>query len=176
MNGPTLMKAVDALARRFERVDSDAAAERRKTERRFRGLRVGNLGLLVAHDCSGELIEDAQVHPLPGAPPWCRGLINLRGRLLPAFDLHEPLGVTRFRAQRQWWLALGTGDDAFAFPIDALPVSLVADEAAAVEVTVVPQSVRPHTPVSYRIGGELWLEFRHRDFIRALCASSGPCS
>jgi hypothetical protein len=172
MDRPKLMKAVDALARRFERAGCDAAGERRRTERRFRGLRVGNLGLLVAHDCGGELIEDAQVHALPGAAPWCRGLINLRGRLLPAFDLHEPLGLTRFRAQRQWWLALGAGDEAFAFPIDALPVSLVADEAAAVEVTVVPQSVRPHSGASYRIGGELWLEFRHRDFIRALCAAS----
>lgn len=162
-----LMKAIAALTRTFDLAEPGAPHPAR-VERRFRGLRIGNLGLLVAHHCGGEIIEDARIFPLPRAAAWCRGLINLRGNLIPAFDLHESLGLTRLRASKQWWLALGTRDDALAFPVDALPVSLLADGASAVQSSVIPEQLRAHVGVGFRIDGELWLEFRHRDFFRAL--------
>lgn len=167
-----LMQAVVALARKFELADQPAPAKAR-TERRFRGLRVGNLGLLVAHDCGGEIIEEARVFPLPRTAAWCRGLINLRGNLIPAFDLHESLGLARLRAAKQWWLALGARENALAFPVDALPVSLVANEATTVQAAVIPEQLRAHTGAGYRIDGELWLEFRYQDFFRALSSAAG---
>jgi twitching motility protein PilI len=170
-----LMKAIAALTRTFE-LPEPAAPRRARVEQRYRGLRIGNLSLLVAHDCGGEIIEDARIFPLPRAAifplpraaAWCRGLINLRGNLIPAFDLHESLGLTRLRAARQWWLALGTRDDALAFPVDALPVALLAKEPAVVQSSVIPDQLRAYVSVGFRIDGELWLEFRHRDFFRAL--------
>lgn len=167
-----LTKAVVALARTFELPQEETAPQPR-AERRFRALRVGNLGLLVANDCGGEIIEEPRVFPLPRAAAWCRGLINLRGSLIPAFDLHESLGLGALKASRQWWLALGGNDDALAFQIDALPVSVVASEASAVQPAVIPESLRPHTGAGFRIDGELWLEFRHLDFFRALSSAAG---
>jgi len=162
-----LTKAVIALERRFELPDA-ATRPDGKAGRRFRGLRVGNLGLLVEHDLGGEIIEDARVFALPRAAAWCRGLINLRGNLIPAFDLHESLGLSHLRARRQWWLVLGTGHDSLAFPIDELPVALVTHEASAVHTQVFLDPLRAHAGVTYRINGELWLEFRHREFFQAL--------
>lgn len=169
-----LMSASIALERRFELPDAAMPAS---AVRRFRGLRIGNLGLLVAHDLRGEIIEDARVFPLPLAPAWCRGLINLRGNLIPAFDLHESLGLTHFRASRQWWLALGAGSDTLAFPIDALPVSLVAHEASIVHTQVRHEPLHAHAGETFRINGDLWIEFRHREYFRSLCtAAPGPHS
>jgi chemotaxis signal transduction protein len=164
-----LMSASVALERRFELPDA-ATPAKDSGERRFLGLRIGNLGLLVPHDLGGEIIEDARIFQLPRAPDWCRGLINLRGHLIPAFDLHESLGLTRFRASRQWWLALGTGPDTLAFPIDALPVSLITNAAAVVRTQVSHAPLRAHAGETFRINGDLWLEFQHRPFLRSLCA------
>jgi chemotaxis signal transduction protein len=163
----TLDKAVVALARTFDLPD-DTAKPAQRREQRWRGLRIGNLGLLVEHDCGGEIIEEAKVFALPRAAAWCRGLINLRGHLIPAIDLHELIGLTHLRAPRQWWLALGRGEDALAFPIDALPGSLLAHESAYVHLTLIPEKLRPFAGAGYRIDGELWLEFRHRDFFKTL--------
>ncbi|HEU4602923.1 MAG TPA: chemotaxis protein CheW [Steroidobacteraceae bacterium] len=162
-----LEKAIVALARTFDLPEQDAQPTHVR-QQRWRGLRIGNLGLLVDHSCGGEIIEDAKVFALPRAAKWCRGLINLRGHLIPAIDLHELIGLTHLRAARQWWLALGRSEDALAFPIDALPVALEAQEAAQVHATLIPEALRAFTGNGHRIGGELWLEFRHGEFFKSL--------
>jgi purine-binding chemotaxis protein CheW len=40
-----------------------------------------------------ELIAAAPLTPLPGAPPWVRGVFNLRGAVVPLVDLGVKLGV-----------------------------------------------------------------------------------
>jgi chemotaxis signal transduction protein len=168
-----LQKAIVALARTFDLPDA-STQPKRQAEKRWRGLRLGNLGLLVDHACGGEIIEDAKVFALPRAAKWCRGLINLRGNLLPAIDLHELIGLAHLRAPQQWWLALGRGEDALAFPIDALPSSLQPLETAHVHLTLIPEVLRAFTGGGYRIDGELWLEFRHREFFKTLAGSTAP--
>jgi len=166
-----LLKATIALERRFELPD-EASPAQDPEGRRYCGLRVGNLGLLVAHDVGGEIIEDARVFPLPRAASWCRGLINLRGNLIPAFDLHESLGLTHLKASRQWCLALGAGQAMLAFPVDALPVALRAEEGSMVRTHVTLDPLRAHAGATYRINGDLWLEFKHLEFFRALCTTA----
>jgi chemotaxis signal transduction protein len=162
-----LMPAVKALARQFE-LAPQAQPAVAKSETRRRGLTIGNLKLLVSHDSGGELIEEVRLHALPRTARWCRGLINLRGHLIPAFDLHECFGLKPTAACPQWWLALGRGDEAVAFSIDALPVMLQAVEVSTVQAAVVPEPLRPYLGKGYRIDGELWLEFLHQSYFRAI--------
>jgi len=162
-----LMKAVAALSRSFE-LPRITAVAKTIADTRWRGLRIGNLALLVPHDSGGELLEDIRICTLPHTRRWCRGLINLRGRLIPAFDLHEYFGITRQRAPKQWWLVLGNGDDALAFPIDALPLTLTASVTSQVQPAALPESLRAFVATAYRIDGALWLQFDHREFFRAL--------
>jgi chemotaxis signal transduction protein len=164
---PALMKAVKALDRKFELPQTVAHAATRG-EQRWRGLRIGNLGLLIAHDSGGELLEEARVTPLPRTPPWCRGLINLRGQLIPAFDLHQRLRLMHLRPPRQWWLVIGRGVDAVAFTIDALPRSIVVDEAARIQAVAVPDNLQAFIGRAYRLSDELWLEFKYREFVQSL--------
>jgi len=169
---PALMKAVDALERSFQ-LPKSVEQIAKPREQRWRGLRIGNLGLLVAHDSGGELLEEARIYPLPRTPSWCRGLINLRGQLIPVFDLHERLRLTHLRAARQWCLVLGRGADALALMIDALPKSIVIDRAARIQSAAVPQDLRAFVDEAYRIGDELWIEFRHQEFFRSLNGARG---
>jgi chemotaxis signal transduction protein len=163
----SLMKAVAALSRTFKLPQTDTRSGRTQ-DLRWRGLRIGNLALLVPHDSGGELLEEVRLCALPHTQRWCRGLINLRGRLIPVFDLHEYFGLTRQRAQKQWWLVLGGGDDALAFPIDALPQTLTSTATAQVQPAALPDALRAFVSIAYRIDGALWLKFDHREFFRSL--------
>ena len=163
----TAMKAVQALDRRFD-VPAVVTALPQVRERRMRGVRVGTLCLLVAHDCGGEILDAPRVRRLPLMPSWCSGLINVRGQLIPAFDLHACLDMAQQRATRQWWLVLGGGESAVAFPIDALPQSLLLSQATSIQTLALPERLQPHVVNGFRIDGELWFEFRHLEFFKSL--------
>src|SRR5262245_40058663 len=115
------MKAVEALQRVLVLPAAAAPSALQEPELKRRGLRLGNLGLLVEHDRAGEILEHAAPQPLPRTAAWCCGLIGLRGRLLPAFDLHRYFGLSRSSDAQQWWLALDAGENSVAFVVDALP-------------------------------------------------------
>jgi purine-binding chemotaxis protein CheW len=36
-----------------------------------------------------EIVRNQEVRPIPNAPPWVQGLLNLRGRIIPIIDLHQ---------------------------------------------------------------------------------------
>ncbi len=41
-----------------------------------------------------ELVSRPEVGPVPGTPPHMRGVMNLRGRIIPVVDLRQRLGMT----------------------------------------------------------------------------------
>jgi purine-binding chemotaxis protein CheW len=56
-------------------------------------LALGGDDYLVAADQVRELVAAAPLTPVPGAPPWVRGVFNLRGTVVPLVDLGVKLGV-----------------------------------------------------------------------------------
>jgi twitching motility protein PilI len=160
-----MLKATEALSRHFEVAATSNRAQ--AIARRKRGLQIGTLRLLVPHDCGGEIIDNPRVCHLPLMPAWCSGLINLRGRLLPVFDLHTCLKVAPI-TPRSWVLALGNGDDTAAFSIDALPQSLQVDTETSLAPSALPDTLQPFVEAAFRIDGELWLDFQHLRFFRSL--------
>jgi purine-binding chemotaxis protein CheW len=58
------------------------------------------LGFVVAgHECAvgilrvREILEYEAVTPVPGTPPWVRGVMNLRGSVVPVLDLAVKFGL-----------------------------------------------------------------------------------
>ncbi|KOR28808.1 hypothetical protein TI05_14480, partial [Achromatium sp. WMS3] len=51
------------------------------------GFQIGDIGLLIPIAMVSEVVVDIDIYPLPTTPKWFRGLINLRGSLVPIFDL-----------------------------------------------------------------------------------------
>jgi purine-binding chemotaxis protein CheW len=52
-----------------------------------------------------ELVAAAPLTPIPGAPPWVRGVFNLRGSVVPLVDLAVKLGVgTSAATLRTSWM------------------------------------------------------------------------
>ena len=60
-------------------------------KRSYASCRVGHLLVGVAVDAVQEVTADAELTPVPLAPPVVSGLLNLRGRIVTAIDLRRSL-------------------------------------------------------------------------------------
>src|SRR5687767_7975400 len=48
-----------------------------------------------------EVISYCEITPIPGAPPFVEGMIDLRGQLLPVLDIRKRLGIAEIRNTMQ---------------------------------------------------------------------------
>jgi purine-binding chemotaxis protein CheW len=48
-----------------------------------------------------EVISLCEIAPLPGAPPFMEGMIDLRGQILPVVDLRKRLGIREIQTTMQ---------------------------------------------------------------------------
>lgn len=89
----------------------------------FFGFRVGNLGFLVPIDVFCEMLDKYQVNRLPNVPPWFNGLINLRGNLVPVFDIRQILNDIEQlpSVKKRRLFVIGRGEKAIALWIDSYP-------------------------------------------------------
>ncbi len=118
-------KSVDIVALKAQ-IDAEIAA-RLLVEADYadhihrRGFAVGELKLLVGMDTAAEVVDMPQLYRLPGAPAGVKGLANRYGRVVPVIDLPAVFGLRHARAETQWLLVCGRGDDAVGIIIDSLP-------------------------------------------------------
>ncbi len=85
------------------------------------GFEVGTIHLLVPPMKVCEVVEKAPVCALPNSEDWLLGMVNLRGTLVPMFDLHRLLGEEYGAASESRYLIIGKGIDAVGIVIDGLP-------------------------------------------------------
>jgi len=143
------------------------ALKARSRQRVRYGFRIDNLGFLIDKDTVSEIVEQAIVYPVPHAPPWLAGLINLRGNLVPVFDLKLCLGLKKTSEIKQYLLVLDKGDDAVCLLIDNLPL-LVSEDRKIVHMPPLPPSLQGCVSKTYSHDKILWIEFDHRHFFQSL--------
>jgi purine-binding chemotaxis protein CheW len=66
-----------------------------------------------------EVVRLTDCTPLPGAPPFLVGVLNLRGELLAVLDLRSFLGFEGAGGERAWVLVLGAERAEFGLRVDA---------------------------------------------------------
>ena len=91
------------------------------------GFQVGDIGLLVPTGMRSELVEETEIYPLPTTPTWFPGLINLRGGLVPVFDLRRLFKIDDLAGRKPGLLVLNTGTEAVSVLIDSLPLPVDID-------------------------------------------------
>ncbi|MEE4380095.1 MAG: chemotaxis protein CheW [Candidatus Competibacteraceae bacterium] len=144
------------------------AAERKQRSRY--GFLVSDIGLLIHQDTTSEVIEQIPVYPIPHMPSWLPGLINLRGNLIPVFDLKLFLGLEQHdEQQKQWLLILGTDDQAVSLFCDGLP-RIVDTTHPLGRLPPLPTALRPHAVRAYAYEGIIWSEFDHEHFFKSASA------
>lgn len=164
-----LMSPVAALersapSRRFLDVGHEAAAPSRY------GFRIGDLGLLLGARTLCEVAAVPAAARIPGTPNWLLGVMNLRGTLVPVFDLHALFELPAAeRSNSAAGLVIDRGEHAVAIVIDDLPRPLRGLNALA-EQPPLPAGIKPFVTAAWIHEHEVWLDFNHRQFFASLAA------
>ena len=131
------------------------------------GFRVGSLGMLVPHKTASELIGDLSVYPVPNTPPWFPGLVNLRGNLIPVFDLKRLFALSVDGESERKLLVLDKEDNAAGLYVDGFPRPVRVTEPMARKPTL-PRILEEHVAEAYFVADVVWLELRHREMFVAV--------
>jgi len=138
----------------------------RRQEQR-RGFFIAGVGLLVEPRLLMEVLERPRVFPLPNAPAVCQGLLNLRGNLVPVFDLRPSLGWSE--PLPRWVLVMGRAQEAAGFFIDSLPVQVVTTEDTRLErLPKAPPFLQPVIANAYYVNQQVFFEIDHRALLQRL--------
>jgi len=132
------------------------------------GYKIGSLGMLIKQGSGSEVMQMPKIWTLPGVPPWLLGLINLRGNLVPVFELRQLLGLGQPGAvEKQLVLVFDQGDKAVAVVIDDFPRSLFALSPLP-HLPQLPTVLNGHVSAGYVKDEMIWLEFDHSAFFEEL--------
>lgn len=103
--------------------------QRQVTEPYF-GFSINGEEFVVSARYFCEVFTDIPIASLPNSPSILLGLVNLRGLLLPVYQLHEyllansPAAGWQKTSRKKCVLVIGKGERAIGLLIDALPASL----------------------------------------------------
>jgi twitching motility protein PilI len=131
--------------------------EEQSEERRY-GYRVGSMGFLIPPHAGSEAIAMPAIAPIPNSAPWLRGMLNLRGALVPVFDLALVLGLSgQARREQSAVLVFGKGAQAVGVVTDGYPGQLPG-LARMAQLPELPTALRGHVSAGYTQHGAVWLE------------------
>lgn len=166
-----LLSPGDALAR-FDPPKEELGGNDSYAVAQRYGFHVGGIGLLIRPDTVAEMFEQATIFPIPNASPWLRGLINLRGNLVPVYDLRMLLEAADENEQpAQRLLILDRGDNMVGLLIDGLPQA-IRGTGKPTHIPPLPSALKRHVSEAYAGDGTIWLEFDHRGFFLWVAAGT----
>ena len=146
--------------------------EVRKEVRARYGFRVGELGLLISPDAGSEVLAMLPVAVLPSAPPGFLGLINLRGNLVPLYELRVLLGIgSRQDGVGTMVLVFGHGEQAVGVLIEGYPSALFTLLPLS-NLPPLPAALQSHVSAGYVQDETVWLEFDHISFFDEVCSGT----
>lgn len=131
------------------------------------GFRVGNIGLVVGEDKDCEVIDDALISLIPNTPVWLLGLLNLRGNLVPVFDLKLLFGIEQQSHGKQRLLMVDEGDMAVALRIDGLP-RVVDTRHRSARLPPMPEALQGYVHAAYVHEETIWLDVDVEAFFESL--------
>lgn len=140
------------------------STEEKTGELRY-GFRTADLSLLIHRGVGSEVVRMMPIATVPAGPAWLRGMINLRGNLIPVCDLARLLGQEVDVAKRDLMiLVLDKGESAAGFIIDGHPHALTSLRPLN-QIPVLPDLLSRYVEAAYSIENEIWLEFDYTGFL-----------
>ncbi len=134
------------------------------------GIRLGELGLLIPRETFSEVVVAKDIYPLPNTQPWLKGVINDHGDVVPVYDLLQLFRLEATQTQKEALLVIDQREYAVAIFIRQYPQPVRGTREPAEPSATVPEVLKEYVRAVYRVGGEQWIDFNHRDFFRSLKA------
>lgn len=125
------------------------------------GFKINRLGLTYPTNISSEVIKAVHVCVIPHSPKWIQGVINVRGHLVPVFDLD--MLFNEQRTTNSLFLILNKGSTATALRINKFPELLTNARKAgksdsAFSSSHIPAAIREHINSCFHTESQAWLE------------------
>jgi chemotaxis signal transduction protein len=133
------------------------------------GFRLGEINLLINQFSMSEVVIKPVIYSIPNTPSWIQGLINLRGILVPVFNIKRYLGQESENNKNDKLLVIDKGERAFATYIEKLPDSINVDEVELTPITApddVPEVMQGYITETYKLNDETWFELDYDSFIK----------
>jgi twitching motility protein PilI len=161
------LKAVDLINADMPQPVAAPAQPEAKIEPVF-GIRIGSMGFLVSTTRFCEVLDKIQVNALPNVHPWVSGILNLRGNLVPVFDLRLLLEETGDSKKRRLF-AVDRGEKAVAVWIDNYPeIKNRAVMKPMKKLPKLPDTLQRFVIGAYEQEGQAWLDIKFEDMFKAL--------
>jgi len=105
--------------------DDAATPEWWNIDSRRYGVRIGDVRILLPNGLESEVLDNSKLTLLPRTPPGLLGVLNVRGSLVPLFDLSLVTGwpsqELRQRPASSVDVMIGKGQSVFALRVNGLP-------------------------------------------------------
>jgi twitching motility protein PilI len=167
-----LLSPTVALTRYFVTLDQEhglsEAADGTARVQRY-GFRIGACRFVHDLSLAVELIELPRRYDLPNSSAWFSGLVNLRGNLVPVFDLKSLFGVSGPVGYRQMLLVIGSGERIAALVIDGTPDHITVDAGSRIaDPQHVPEILQQCMKGAYEYAGEVWYQLNYEGLFESL--------
>lgn len=132
---------------------------------------VGGLNLLVGEDAVCEVMDVPPIARIPHTAPWFLGLANLRGEVVPVFDLAQVLGRGTGRKSVDRLLVIERGETAAGVLIEELPaLQRFAPADRAESAASLPPLLESCVTDCFARDGKEWIEFAHERLFETIAA------
>lgn len=133
------------------------------------GFEIGDLGFLIKQETICEAVKGFKIFPIPNTRSWMRGWINLRGNLIPVYDLALLLGLTEEPKYYENLLILDKQSESIGILIDKLPKS--CDVSHWQKMDHIPQlqvNMTDYIRHAYQADDRIWLDLEHKSFFESI--------
>ena len=162
-----MIKPSEALNRYHPTKQPPAAVQANKeVEQLHYGFRVGDIGLIMDEALGSEIVKKIAICAIPDTPPWFSGVVNIRGNIVPVFDLKMIFNCDA-KTNSQKFLVIGKDSKAAGVLIDELPQAL-PDLDATTELSSVPPILNEYIRGVYKQEENIWLELNFNDYFARL--------
>ena len=171
---PQLLKPSEALTRLQPQTIEGAREEGSTFEQIRYGFELGPIGIFIPSGMVCEVIDMQRIFLLPNAPKELSGLINLRGNLVPVFDLSRLLRVQEENTEGKdkyqdnlYMLIIGSDVKAMAFVIKALPQPIPTEQHEP-ELPPIAEYARKFVINAYSFQHRTWIDLDLEAFLVSL--------
>ena len=147
--------------------DESSAAD--ESKKRFYGFKLGKLSLLLDNQVHSEVVENAEIMPIPLMPQYVLGLCNVRGNLVPVYDLYNKFEIEVEKQHSGRVLVLGENENMVGIQIEEMLVSLAFEDFDYIEkIPSLHSQLNEHVTECYKKDGKYWFGFNYVTLFESL--------
>ncbi len=132
------------------------------------GFQIGQLHFIYNAQLAAELVKSSMIYPIPNTPEWMLGLINLRGSLVPVFELNCYFNLPTDHRSQSLILVLGKGEKVVGISLTDYP-QLLSELTILETLPALDAKIHPYITAVYQSPDRtLWLELDKEKFFTDL--------